>query len=276
MKEIKRPNSRRNLDIAIDRLCSRYGEEPTRIKRVIATTLVGQMLPDGAVKGGSALKIRFGKDSTRFSRDLDTARRSSLDEYISRLEQSLTAGWNGFSGAIIRMNPPSPKGVPAIYVMHPFEVKLTYNGKSWMTLPLEIGHNEIGDADNPDMITSSEAAAFLKQLGFPEPNPIPCMRLDHQIAQKLHAVSHPGSQLAHDLIDLQIAVAEGDVDYAQVRKVCVRLFNYRQEQEWPPRIAKGKNWDSLYIAQSEGLEVLSTADEAIEWANSLISKIDAS
>ena len=49
----------------------------------------------------------------------------------------------------------------------------------------------------------------MKELGFPEPGPVPCMRLEHQIAQKLHAASSPGSNRAHDLIDLQIAVSNG-------------------------------------------------------------------
>lgn len=101
MKEVKKPTSRRNLDIAIDRLCTDLDEEPGRVKRLIAAVVVGQMLPDGAAKGGNALKIRFGKDATRFSRDLDTARASSLNDYMTKLEDSLTIGWNGFSGAIV-------------------------------------------------------------------------------------------------------------------------------------------------------------------------------
>ena len=54
MEEAKRPNSRRNLDIAIDRLCASTGDEPGRVKRLLATAIVGQMLPDGAAKGGRA------------------------------------------------------------------------------------------------------------------------------------------------------------------------------------------------------------------------------
>ena len=61
MKEAKRPNSRRNLDIAIDRLCASTGDEPGRVKRLLATAIVGQMLPDGAAKGGNALKIPLRK-----------------------------------------------------------------------------------------------------------------------------------------------------------------------------------------------------------------------
>lgn len=275
MKEVKRPNSRRNLDIAIDRLCMSSGDEPGRVKRLLASVIVGQMLPDGAAKGGNSLKIRFGKDATRFSRDLDTARVSSLDDYISSLEDSLATGWCGFSGSIIPREPAAPKGIPTAYVMRPFEVKLAYNGKSWMTLPLEVGHNEIGDADDPDMITSLEAATIMKELGFPEPGPIPCMKLEHQIAQKLHAVSSPGSERAHDLIDLQIAVSNGEIDYAKTRAVCTRLFAYRAEQEWPPEISKGEGWDSLYASQADGLDVLSTVDDAVTWANNLVARIDS-
>lgn len=274
MAQMKRPNSRRNLDLAIDRLCAKAGDEPGRVKRLLAAVIVGQMLPNGAAKGGNALKIRFGKDATRFSRDLDTARASSLNEYISRLEVALAEGWCNFTGTVAPRKPASPEGVPAAYVMQPFEIKLSYNGKSWMTLPLEVGHNEIGDADDPDMVSSPEAVSILAQLGFPEPGPTPCMRIEHQIAQKLHAVSEPSSERAHDLIDLQIAVAGGDIDYTKAREVCVRLFEYRREQAWPPVIVKGDDWDKLYAAQAKELDVLPTADDAIEWANSLVARIN--
>jgi hypothetical protein len=274
MAQMKRPNSRRNLDLAIDRLCAKAGDEPGRVKRLLAAVIVGQMLPNGAAKGGNALKIRFGKDTTRFSRDLDTARASSLNEYISRLEVALAEGWCNFTGTVVPRKPASPEGVPAAYVMQPFEIKLSYNGKSWMTLPLEVGHNEIGDADDPDTVSSPEAVSILAQLGFPEPAPTPCMRIEHQIAQKLHAVSEPSSERAHDLIDLQIAVAGGGIDYTKAREVCVRLFEYRREQAWPPVIVKGDDWDKLYAAQAKELDVLPTADDAIEWANSLVARIN--
>ena len=56
--------------------------------------------------------------------------------------------------------------------------------------------------------------------------------------------------------------------------MCVRLFGYRREQAWPPAIVKGKGWDELYGSQAKGLDVLPTADDAVEWANALVAKID--
>lgn len=189
---------------------------------------------------------------------------------------SHAAGWAGFTGVVVPKKPHAPKSVPPAYIMRPFELKLSYNGKSWMTLPLEVGHNEIGDADDPDMVVSSEAAMVLTELGFPESGPVPCMKLEHQIAQKLHAVSGAGSERAHDLIDLQIIVNNGDVDYGLACRTCERLFAYRKEQAWPPTIDKGEDWDALYAAQAEGLGVLETADEAVAWANALVARISSS
>ena len=56
------------------------------------------------------------------------------------------------------------------------------------------------------------------------------MRLEHQIAQKLHGVSEPNSIRAHDLIDLQLIVDNSLIDYKKVKDICIRLFNYRKMQ----------------------------------------------
>ena len=78
--------------------------------------------------------------------------------------------------------------------------------------------------------------------------------------------SNPDSERAHDLIDLQIAVAGGSVDLARAREVCIRLFDYRREQARPPVISKGAGQDELYASQAK----------AVKWANALVTKIDAS
>ena len=57
MNGCKQPNSRRNLDSAIERLSVDKGD-PLRIRLVIANIVVGQMLPGGVIKGGSSLKLR--------------------------------------------------------------------------------------------------------------------------------------------------------------------------------------------------------------------------
>lgn len=37
----------------------------------MAMVIVGQMLPEGAVKGGTAMALRYGRSESRFTQDLD-------------------------------------------------------------------------------------------------------------------------------------------------------------------------------------------------------------
>lgn len=269
----KRPNSRRNLDAALERL---VGKPNLVAKRaIVANAIVAQMLPDGSVKGGSAIKMRLGDGATRFTTDLDIARASAIDDFSEQLAGSLATGWEGFTGALVKERQAHPKGVPSQYVMQPFSVKLLYNGKPWVTVDLEVGHNEIGDADKPDFVSSEDANAILKGLGFPPLGPIPIMALRHQIAQKLHAASAPSSMRAHDLIDLQLLDKAYEGDYSDVRQTCMRLFAYRKMQAWPPAIAGGHEWETIYADQLPDGNLIPEVDDAIAWADSLINRIDA-
>lgn len=272
MNKIKKPNSRRNLDTAINRL-ETNSEAGLQIRSVIANTIVGQMLPEGVIKGGSSLKFRFGNISTRFTKDLDVARGIELDKYIDKLDESLKDGWEGFTGRIVKIDPPAPPNVPGEYIMQPFEVKLSYINKSWLTVPLEIGHDEIGDTKQPDYYISQDTIELFRQLGFADPKPIALVSVEHQIAQKLHALSSVSSERAHDLIDLQLLEKYEEINLVKLKEACQRLFASRKLQEWPPEIVKGEGWDTLYSSQLNDLDVLENVDDAVTWVNQFIGKI---
>ncbi|QDQ99393.1 nucleotidyl transferase AbiEii/AbiGii toxin family protein [Tomitella fengzijianii] len=241
----------------------------------MALVVVGQMLPEGAVKGGSAMALRYGRN-TRFTQDLDAARVRSLAHFRSEFEASLAAGWAGFTGRLIEKAAPRPQAVPTAYVMQPFDVKLDYQGRAWRTVKFELGHNEIGDADEPEYHLAAELAELFTEVGLEAPNPIAVMRSDHQIAQKLHAVSGEGSERARDLVDLQLLDKGEDFDLTQVAMTCVRLFGYRQQQVWPPNITTGTQWSTLYTEAADGLDVLPAVDEAVAWVNNFVERITAS
>ena len=270
----KPPNSRVNLDKALERRFG-TGARFVEARSVLANAIVGQFLPDGVAKGGSALKLRFGMRGFRATRDLDAARRGDPAEFERVLGERLAAGWHGFSGTVAAGRRARPRGVPGEYVMQPFEVRLSYNGKSWCTVALEVGHDEIGDADEPELVLSPEVAAMFESLGLPAPAPVPLMPIPFQIAQKLHGATGPGSRRAHDLVDLQLILAHGEPDWRRTREICVRLFKYRKRQTWPPTVVAGPEWPELYAIQSANVSVLPTVEEAVAWANDLVAKIDA-
>lgn len=268
------PTSVRSLE---QRIRNVEGSDGLALRRRVgmALVVVGQMLPDGAIKGGSAMALRYGR-GTRFTQDLDAARVQPIARFRSDFEDALSVGWSGFTGRLVEKSPPRPPAVPRAYVMQPFEVKIDYRGRPWCTVKFELGHNEIGDADEPEYQLSPDLVQLFMEVGLEAPKPVAVMRSDHQVAQKLHAVSSVGSERAHDLVDLQLLDKGEDLDLAQVAGTCSRLFDYRRQQAWPPIITPGTRWDTLYIEATDGLDVLPVVEEAVAWVNNFVQRIVAS
>ncbi|MBQ7189636.1 MAG: nucleotidyl transferase AbiEii/AbiGii toxin family protein [Kiritimatiellae bacterium] len=248
------------------------------MRATMANAIVGQFLPRGAIlKGGGALRFRYGNAYTRNTIDFDTTRRGDLDTFLEALRSSLEVGWNGFTGQIVILPQASPKGVPVEYVMQPVDVKLRYKGQSWCTVNVEISHDEAGASNVCDYVPPpEEVRETFHQLGFPDPAPVALMTLEHQMAQKIHAVSNPSdrNQRAHDLIDLQVIMKEGNVNLSKVREICQRLFPQRRMHTWPTPITIRDGWDTIYNAQKRDLNVLGDVKDAVVWANELITLID--
>lgn len=252
------------------------GDDNLALRRRVgmALVVVGRMLPEGAIKGGSAMALRYGR-GTRFTQDLDAARVQPLAQFRSDFEDSLATGWAGFTGRLAEKAAPRPTGVPTTYAMQPFGVKLDYRGRPWCTVRFELGHNEIGDADEPEYQLADDLAQLFTEVGFEAPKPVRVMRADHQVAQKLHAASEPGSERARDLVDLQLFDKAEELDLAQVKATCLRLFEYRRRQAWPPAIEAGADWDTLYKAAIEDIDVLPDVEGAVRWVNQFVQRIES-
>jgi len=267
------PTNVRSLEQRIRNL---EGDDGLALRRRVSMALVvvGQMLPGGAVKGGSAMALRYGR-GTRFTQDLDAARVQSLARFRGEFEEALARGWAGFTGRLVERSAPRPPAVPTAYVMRPFEVKLDYRGRSWCSVKFELGHNEIGDANEPEFHLAADLADLFTEVGLDLPRPVPVMRAEHQVAQKLHAVSSEGSERARDLVDLQLVDGAENLDLELVAATCVRLFEYRRQQAWPPSIVARQDWGSLYVEAADGLDVLPSLGEAMAWADVFVRRIAA-
>ena len=157
------------------------------------------------------MKLRVGEASSRFTPDLDASRMASvtLEHYLDELAERLAVGWGGFTGTVEGLEPPRPECVPEEYVMQPFLIRVAYRGRHWLTVRFEIGHDEIGSTERRELHIAADILGLFATLGLDEPDPIPLLAVDHQIAQKLHActaVNPTGgrNERAHDLVDLQI------------------------------------------------------------------------
>jgi hypothetical protein len=177
-----------------------------------------------------------------------------------------------FPGEVLPVDPPSPAGVPDAYVMRPFAVKLKYRKKPFMTLEVEVGYDEL-DALGGEVEEhlAADVAELFAELGLATPGPVRLLPVPLQIAQKLHACSAPGSERAHDLVDLQL-LAPG-ADDAAVAQAARRLFDFRRAHPFPPVVAVGSGWGSLYDLAAEGLDVLPDVADAVSWANDYIARL---
>lgn len=269
------PINRASLEQRLRNICRALGTNELRTRTSLAHAVVAQMLPAGAVKGGAAIKLRVGDQASRLTTDLDAARAAehTVESYAAELSRRLVEGWHGFTGRLVDREPADPPDVPAEYVMQPFDVKLSYAGQSYLTVQLELGHDEVGSTKAPQLALDAGIAEVIERLGFPAPAPVPVLAVEHQIAQKLHACTtpdrHGGNERAHDLVDLQILVAAEPPNLRELAAIGRRLFAARRVAPWPPTVQAWPGWDERYIDAAEGLDVRPLA-EAVAWLNALV------
>lgn len=273
------PKHLRALSARIRNAAQTRNTTEIRLTSVICNTVIGQMVPDGVVKGGTAMKLRIGEAGSRFTPDFDASRRSglSLEAYQELLEENLENGWGGFTGRLIEQEPSEPSEVPEDYVMRPFDIKLSYMGKPIKTMRFELGRDEIGSTEESVDVIASDIVDLFRELGLSEPSPVPLLATEYQIAQKLHACTTPNrrerNERAHDLVDLQLLVEFDPPNFVKLDNVGGRLFNARRVGAWPPKVVYWDGWETIYDSAAEGLDVLETVQSAIEWTNNLIEEM---
>lgn len=270
------PKNEKELTRRIKDLSELRGIPEVDLRGLIGNVVVGQMLPNCVVKGGTAMYLRYGHRKARYSPDLDVSRPDPVtpEMFRTEFEELLEDGWGDFNGRVKVVKPAKkPIGVPDEYVMVPFGVALTYRRRPWFTVPFELGQQELGGIDAAPQSLSADIVDIFLSIGLPEPQPVPVLPAEHQVAQKLHACSMQGSTRAHDLIDLQLLEATG-LDMPETARVCRELFRSRRRHQWPPTVVAGDKWSELYDEQRRDLPVSPTVEEAVTWANALICDLD--
>ncbi|WP_230871674.1 nucleotidyl transferase AbiEii/AbiGii toxin family protein [Mycobacterium canetti] len=270
----------------LPQVAERQGVVFGRLQRHVAMIVVAQFaatLTDdtGAplllVKGGSSLELRRGIPDSRTSKDFDTVARRDIELIHEQLADAGETGWEGFTAIFTA---PEEIDVPGMPVKpRRFTAKLSYRGRAFATVPIEVSSVEAGNADQFDTLTSDA----LGLVGVPAAVAVPCMTIPWQIAQKLHAVTavleEPKvNDRAHDLVDLQLL--EGlllDADLMPTRSACIAIFEARAQHPWPPRVATLPHWPLIYAGALEGLdhlELARTVDAAAQAVQRFVARID--
>jgi hypothetical protein len=266
-------------------LRARLGSEASRgrvplsnLEQLIANVVVSQMLPGGAIKGGTSLMLRLGVGKSRFSQDLDIClpRTTSENEYIASLQENLALGWEGFTGTAIPTVHEAPRGMPSQYVMCPYTVRLSYKGEAFCGVTLELVIDEIDSIRSADSMIHPSLVKIFGGVGLREPAACALLSIEHQMVQKIHgcAVLAKGgfNARSHDLVDMQLLMQCGDMDQGELKNAARRLFALRRQGAWPALVREVPGWLELYDEAALGLGVLSLP-EAIIWANMMIATL---
>lgn len=219
------------------------------------------------IKGGMACELRF-QDRARTTRDLDALFHGSLDELLEALDAAFTTPYSGFSFSYALPEAVGETGA------HRFDVKLSYESRSWATLRVEVSPPE-GQAHELESVPALSVSEF----GLTGPTAVACLSLRFQIAQKIHACTERSpdreNERVHDLIDLQL-MEELIEDYSRVKSACIEIFGLRETHPWPPAITVEPAWPDIYRHLATELDFpTSDITDAIPRVQTLIDRIQS-
>lgn len=253
MSDVVPPLNVTQLNARIAQVATELGIPAARARVMLCTLVVSQMLPDAvAVKGGMGVKLRFGERGTRATSDLDVSTRARGEEFEQAFRARLAEGWGtvppskgeqrrncdapervAFTATVRAVKAHDPGLARPEYVMHPYRVSIAFLGNAWGGLDVEVSDPEIDPHAHTRREIDGELVRFGARFGFGDVQPVELVGLEYQIAQKLHAVTDPMYVRAHDLVDLQLLWNAGP-DLPILHRLCVRTFDWRCQQVWPP------------------------------------------
>jgi hypothetical protein len=273
----KRPPTQRGH---LERLVNEYGRSrgiaAGRVRRRLSVlTLIGALDrvrdkagPRFLVKGGISMEIRLGL-AARATKDVDVVFRGDPDRLTDALDDAFATPYSGFEfRRKTVLEPIRETG------SHRFEVQVSFRGKSWETIQVEVAGPE---AEEVELVRT---AIDLADFTLDGPEEVACLSLRFQIAQKLHAVTErPGDGRTNhrywDVIDL-VLLRPLVSDVAAVRAACLEVFAVRGTHEWPPSLDIVERWREPYRADVArlGVDLPNDLDGGVDAVRQFIAEID--
>ena len=173
----------------------------------------------GVLKGGGSLSLRYPLSEGRTSRDLDATVRDSIQRFSDALTARLEQGINGFTGTIVMQTRKDSAGMKA--GMIPFDIQICYNGAPFASYELEATPDHSGFLAQAAPAINEQTASILNTVGIPFLAPDMIDPMD-QLADKLHAISNPGTARGRDLADIMTLISEVDLSNLNELRTIVR------------------------------------------------------
>jgi hypothetical protein len=216
------------------------------------------------------MELRLGL-ATRATKDFDVVFRGGSEALLAALDEAFKEPYSGFT---FRRSG-EPQEIRETRTLRQ-DIKITFAGRGWQTLTMEIARPEGKGGGDPEVVT---AAVSVRELGLDSPDRIALMALRYQVAQKLHAVSERPVERENprywDLIDL-LLVRDLLEDLRPVREACAEVFQLRGAHAWPPALDAPEHWREPYAREAAELRFEPTGvNDAVTEVLAMIADIDA-
>ena len=103
------------------------------------------------------------------------------------------------------------------------DVVIMYQRRGWQTIQVDLGPI---DESSVDLLMPEIPG--VADLGIPIGDPVPCLVIPAQVAQKIHACTNPRAiekeNRARDIFDIVLLDTLGTIDYRQTREACHIVF----------------------------------------------------
>ena len=203
------------------------------------------------LKGALALDFRLG--GSRTTKDLDLARTDDLESAVNDMLDATGVGLGDhFQYSIL--------DTESDMIDEPLTSRIRLAcelaGRPFETLLVDIGFSDPilwspGEVTSPGLLTFA---------GF-EPFAIPCLPLEQQIAEKVHAYCREYGRSQHssrvkDLVDLQIIGSSLAVEGERLREALIAVFAARGKPALPERLPPPpENWARPYARLAAELQL---------------------
>lgn len=258
MTEQRRPGDLSHLERLIDRWSKADTDDRApagRLRRLIGVSVLASMLdgleaegePRLAFKGGAALELRFGARA-RASRDVDAVVNVSIDDAFVEIADRLKEGWEGFAGRLTERVAITRPGITP--PPERCQVKLSYRGKPFFSVPLELGFAEAGSFT---LVETLQNQIDLDRVQLGPTGEVAVLNVHYQIAQKLHACTEIPAEgenpRVHDLYDILLIAGLAEAEGLQVtRAACEDTFAHRGKHAFPPDLPEWDSWPAVWAA----------------------------
>jgi Nucleotidyl transferase AbiEii toxin, Type IV TA system len=233
-------NPRERLDRALPRYAAASEVPEQRLRTWLSFIAIAGALQNALeqgliasyqIKGGVALELRY-PGRVRTTRDLDVGMLGSRQTRLDAFAQALDIGFDEFT---FRVKGPAFEMERADTIR--VQVVISYRGRGHQTLDVDLGPADATAVDDVALTMD-----VIGQLSIAMPKTLRCISLSAQIAQKIHASTHPAivadptQDRARDIIDILTLDILKAFDYDEIRRIARATFAQRATHDWPPSV----------------------------------------